>query len=99
MKIFLTTLSNSLGRWQVANLPPFRWLPIRGMFAVGRITDERFDTLLVEYEVEQKELQASVKADEKRLSVFEEDTARVEQFMEHARKYTDFSELTTPMIL
>ena len=67
-------------------------------FAVGRITDERFDTLLVEYEAEQKELQASVKADEERLSVFEEDTTRVEQFMELARKYTDFSELTTPMI-
>ena len=67
-------------------------------FAVGRITDERFDTLLVEYEAEQKELQASVKSDEERLSVFEEDTARVEQFMELARKYTDFSELTTPMI-
>ena len=67
-------------------------------FAVGRITDERFDTLLVEYEAEQKDLQASVKADEEQLSVFEEDTARVEQFMELARKYTDFSELTTPMI-
>ena len=67
-------------------------------FAVGRITDERFDTLLVEYEAEQKDLQASVKADEERLSVFEEDTDRVEQFTELARKYTDFSELTTPMI-
>ena len=67
-------------------------------FAVGRITDKRFDTLLVEYEAEQKDLQASVKADEERLSVFEEDTARVEQFMELAKKYTNFSELTTPMI-
>ena len=67
-------------------------------FAVGRITDERFDTLLVEYEAEQKALQVSVEADEERLSVFEEDTARVEQFMELAKKYTDFSELTTPMI-
>ncbi len=67
-------------------------------FAVGRITDERFDTLLSEYESEQKALQVSVKADEEQLSVFEEDTARVEQFMELAKKYTDFSELTTPMI-
>ena len=67
-------------------------------FAVGRITDERFDSLLAEYEAEQKNLQASVKAAEERLSVFEEDTARVEQFMELAKKYTDFSELTTPMI-
>ena len=67
-------------------------------FAVGRITDERFDSLLAEYEAEQKALQVSVKEGEERLSVFEEDTARVEQFVELAKKYTDFSELTTPMI-
>ena len=67
-------------------------------FAIGRITDERFDTLLAEYEAEQKELQASVAEAEQRVSSFEEDTARVEQFMELAKKYTDFSELTTMMI-
>ena len=67
-------------------------------FAIGRITDERFDTLLAEYEAEQKNLQASVEEAEQRVSSFEEDTARVEQFMELARKYTDFSELATPMI-
>lgn len=67
-------------------------------FAVGRITDERFDTLLAEYEAEQKTLQASVAEAEQRVSSFEEDTVRVEQFMELARKYTDFSELTTMMI-
>lgn len=67
-------------------------------FAIGRITDERFDTLLAEYETEQKSLQASVADAEQRVSSFEEDTVRVEQFMELARKYTDFSELTTMMI-
>ena len=67
-------------------------------FAIGRITDERFDTLLAEYEAEQKELQASVAEAEQRVSSFEEDTVRVEQFMELAKKYTDFSELTTMMI-
>ena len=67
-------------------------------FAIGRITDERFDTLLAEYESEQKTLQASVEEAEQRVSSFEEDTVRVEQFMELARKYTDFSELTTMMI-
>ena len=67
-------------------------------FAVGRITDERFDSLLADYEAEQKTLQASVTEAEERLSAFAEDTARVEQFLELARKYTDFSELTTPMI-
>ena len=67
-------------------------------FAVGRITDERFDSLLADYEAEQKTLQASVAEAEEKLSAFAEDTARVEQFLELARKYTDFSELTTPMI-
>ena len=67
-------------------------------FAVGRIPEERFDSLFAEYEAEQKTLQASVKADEELLSSFEEDTARVEQFMELAKRYTDFSELTTVMI-
>ena len=62
-------------------------------FAVGRITDERFDSLLADYEAEQKALQASVTEAEERLSAFAEDTARVEQFLELARKYTDFSEL------
>ena len=67
-------------------------------FAVGRISDERFDSLLAEYEEEQKSLRTSVSDMEERLSGFEEDTNRAEQFLALAKKYTDFSELTTPMI-
>ncbi|MEY8282034.1 recombinase family protein [Oscillospiraceae bacterium 52-8] len=67
-------------------------------FAVGRISDERFDSLLAEYETEQKGLTASVSEAEQRLSCFEEDTDRAERFLSLAKKYTDFSELTTPMI-
>ena len=50
--------------------------------AVGRITDERFDSLLADYEAEQKTLQAAVTEAEERLSAFAEDSARVEQFLE-----------------
>ena len=67
-------------------------------FAVGRISDERFDGLLAEYETEQKAVVASVAEAEQRLSCFEEDTDRAEQFLSLAKKYTDFSELTTTMI-
>ncbi len=67
-------------------------------FAVGRISEERFDSLLSEYEAEQKELQSSVKSDEEQLSSFEKDAENAEQFTELAKKYTDFSELTAPMI-
>ena len=67
-------------------------------FAVGRISEERFDSLLAEYEAEQKELAEAVKQAETHLASFEEDTVRAEQFLELANRYTDFSELTTPMI-
>ena len=67
-------------------------------FAVGRITDERFDSLLSEYEAEQKSLEVEIAEAEESLSSYAEDTNRVEQFIALAKKYTDFSELTTPMI-
>lgn len=68
-------------------------------FAVGRISEERFDSLLAEYEVEQKNLSAQIAETEESLTSYEEDTARVEQFLALAEKYTDFSELTTPMTM
>jgi hypothetical protein len=67
-------------------------------FALGRISEERFDSLLADYEEEQKSLNASVAEAEAQLASFEEDTVRAEQFLALAKKYTDFSELTTPMI-
>ena len=67
-------------------------------YAVGKITEERFDSLLADYEAEHKRLTAFVTETEQQLSTFEEDTARAEQFLALAKKYTDFSELTTPMI-
>ena len=47
---------------------------------------------------EQKELTASVTEAEEQLSSYEEDTDRAEQFLMLAKKYADFSELTTQMI-
>lgn len=67
-------------------------------FAVGRISDERFDSLLTEYEAEQKALRSEIAELEKQVAAFEESTANAEQFLALAKKYTDFSELTTPMI-
>ena len=67
-------------------------------FALGRINDERFDTLLAEYENEQKALKTSIEEAEGNIASFEKDTFNAERFLELAEKYTDFSELTTPMI-
>ena len=67
-------------------------------YAVGRIGEERFDTLLAGYEQEQTALRQSIMEAESALDSFEQDTANVERFLALAKKYTDFSELTTPMI-
>ena len=65
---------------------------------MGRISEDRFGTLLTDYEQEQKTLKLSIAEAEAQLSAFEQDSAKIEQFLLLARKYTDFSELTTPMI-
>ena len=67
-------------------------------YAVGRIGEERFDTLLAGYEQEQAALRQSIAEGESALGSFERDTANVEHFLNLTRKYTNFSELTTPMI-
>ena len=59
---------------------------------------KRYEMLSADYEREQAELEASIAEGEKKLAVFENDTDRAEQFLALARKYTDFTELTTPMI-
>jgi carbonic anhydrase len=38
-------------------------------------------------------------SEQEELDAFNADTARLDQFLALAKKYTDFSELTTPMIL
>ena len=67
-------------------------------YAVGRIGEERFDILLAGYEQEQTTLRQSIAEGKSALGSFEQDTANVEHFLDLARKYTNFSELTTPMI-
>lgn len=67
-------------------------------YAIGKISEKRFDVLSAEYEQEQETLEASIQKAQADLEDFEADTAKVDQFMALAKKYTDFSELTTPMI-
>lgn len=68
-------------------------------YATGKLPEKRFTTLSAEYEQEQAELEAVIAEDEDRLTAYEADTDRVDQFLALARKYTDFSVLTNQMIL
>ena len=60
-------------------------------FALGRIGEERFDSLLADYEDEQKALNVSITEAEAQLASFEEDTTRAEQFLTLAKKYHEAS--------
>ena len=67
-------------------------------YAMEKISEHRFDMLSAEYEQEQAELETVIAADQVELEIFHADATRADQFMALAKKYTDFSELTTPMI-
>ncbi len=68
-------------------------------YATGKLTEKRFEMLTAEYEREQAELDAAIAEDEAKLTAYDTDTERVDQFLALARKYTDFSTLTNQMIL
>ncbi len=67
-------------------------------FAKEQITEKRFEMLCADYEKEQAELEKLLAEDQLALNSFNEDTDRAEQFLRLAKKYTDFSELTAPMV-
>ena len=67
-------------------------------YAMGKLPEARYDLLSADYEREQAELRTTLDADQAELDVFNADTTRVEQFLALAKKYTDFTELTTPMV-
>jgi len=64
----------------------------------GKLTDKRFELLSAEYEQEQEELEKSITELQTALDNFHADSTRADKFIELAKRYTDFSELTTPMI-
>jgi len=67
-------------------------------YATGKLAEKRFEMLCAEYEKEQAGLEESIAKAQADLAAYDTDTDNLGQFMELARKYTDFSELTTPMI-
>lgn len=67
-------------------------------YAMGKITEHRFDMLSAQYEQEQAELETLIASEQEELETYESDASRAAQFLALAKKYTGFTELTTPMI-
>jgi DNA invertase Pin-like site-specific DNA recombinase len=64
----------------------------------GKLSDKRFELLMSDYETEQTELESSVELIQNSLSAYKETSDNVDRFIKLVHRYTDFTELTTPMI-
>lgn len=67
-------------------------------FAAGRLSEKRFNKLSSGYESEQETLEAQTAELKAGLAEFDSDSLRADKFLELARKYTDFTELTAPIL-
>ena len=66
--------------------------------AMGRLPDRRYEMLSSDYEKEQQELEISMQEIREKLTQFEENTDRTEEFLALVHKYTDIQELTPAIV-
>jgi hypothetical protein len=66
--------------------------------ATGKLTDKRFEQLSSDYEREQAELETLNVQLQTELDAFHADSVKVDRFIDLVRRYTEFEELTTPML-
>ena len=67
-------------------------------YATGKITEKRFDMMAANYETEQSELEQRIADGQQELDTYMQDEDRIDKFLDLTKRYTDFTELTTPMI-
>ena len=67
-------------------------------YAAERLTAKRFELLTADYENEQTELEQTIANLKAGLHEFEADSVRADKFIDVVNRFTDFTELTTPMI-
>ncbi len=67
-------------------------------YATGIIPDKHFERLLADYDSEQVNLESAIAELKTELDSFNCDSVRADKFIEMVKRYTDFSELTTPMV-
>ena len=67
-------------------------------YALGRITETRFEKLSASYEQEEEELKESLITEKAQLAEAQKEADRTEHFIALARKYRDCAEITDDMI-
>lgn len=66
--------------------------------AMGKLPDRRYEMLSSDYEKEQQELEIVMQEIKEKLTQFEDDTDRTEEFLSLVHKYTDIQELTPAIV-
>lgn len=66
--------------------------------ATGRIPDKHFDRMLAEYDTEQSGLEQEVSELQQAITTQAQDYESPKKFIALVKRYTDFTELTTPML-
>lgn len=67
-------------------------------YATEKISEKNFEMLSADYEAEQESLEAEIQELRLQIDLYNENTDKSAQFLEVAKKYTDFSVLTAPML-
>jgi len=74
---------------------------IRGLYEdkhKGVLTVKRFETLATGYENEQEQLEQQIQELRAEIETFNADSNKADKFINIVKKYTDFTELTAPML-
>lgn len=67
-------------------------------YANGKIPEKHFERLLEGYDSEQVALESEIVELREEVDKYNSDGVRVDKFLKLVKKYTDFTELTTPML-
>ena len=65
---------------------------------MGKLPDRRYEMLSSDYEKEQQEIEIVMEEIREKLTQFEDDTDRTEEFLSLVHKYTDIQELTPAIV-
>jgi hypothetical protein len=67
-------------------------------YALGKLPENQFERLVAEYDAEQKTLDVRIEETASTIERWDAESLKTDRFMELVRRYTEFTELTTPML-
>lgn len=66
--------------------------------ATGKIPDKHFERLLADYDTEQTEIEEKLSELNSQVTELTDESNKADKFVEIVKRYTDFTEITTPML-